>query len=589
MKKYLLLLFLTIICVTTAYSQEDYLRKGNQCYTAGKYSDAIDNYAATLALMKNKGVKESSMEYSAVQKKVLHAKQCIELWTAADNSYKRAQTVNDYKSCKSLYQKVLSYNKSDYSAAKKIQECDEQIEQINNRERDDNLWREVTRINTKNSYQNYLANFPKGIHAKDADKNIKTMDEEDLWRKTMQSGTEDAYNEYLNSSKLKLYISQAEQELGKIKDNQLWNAISGSTNIQDFYIYLNNSKNLYKQHQDEANAKVYTLLAQEASESGNIDQVVENLDKAIALGVKLDDQTFDTYQAAKEQQDYNNLKKEPNLINTGNFVKSYPNSRFYGEVSDMYGKLLSDSFTTKSTLSDFDNALSYAQGKSAREYINNKISYIKKQQKQYASDLRQRQMGYSSWWDGRVKLGLGIEYEVMESDVISPLLNLNFGRHTDLFNASIGVQYSYLTDWDLNFASDQSSDLIWVSDPTFKMQQLNFPLLLKFNLFGNSNTKFFVSFGASFNCNLSAKYCFTNDDMESVEVDNDKFINKTNISGIAQLGIGGKYCDFSIYYKHHITSPLNKDYINTSGETFLTDKLDEKGRIGVSLKFYIPL
>lgn len=166
------ILIYLIIVPFYSFSQ-DYASKGNELYNNGKYSDAIKQYEAAIALLKSKDISESDRTFSELQRQLVRAKKCVPLMYDAEILYMNAKKIDDYNKAIKAYQQILTINANDNYSIKQIDKCAIKIKQLNAKKIDDDAWIKASQGNpTKKQYEEYLAKYPNGIHAEEAKKGI---------------------------------------------------------------------------------------------------------------------------------------------------------------------------------------------------------------------------------------------------------------------------------------------------------------------------------------------------------------------------------------------------------------------------------
>lgn len=375
--------FCVLLTITLCVWGQDYLSRGKSYYANGNYSDAISQFEAQLAYLDSRNVSKNADEYIAVEKLLARAKNCLPLSRKAKNAFNDAEkngTEEAYNTAIDAYDKLLKQNPSDrnakamktksqnaiaalayekeaskaweqvdlgeissieafiakYSDSKHVAEAKQQIVDIN----DNMAWGNAS---TKEDYQKYLVEFPKGLHKDEAQKYVQHWDETLLWRNYSQKNTITSYNEYLSKYPNGLFVADAKKGIDGIKDDEAWNQALASNTVGAYSLY--SIKFPTGKHKDEAKAKKAEI---------------ENLQK-------------------KEREAANAFAKAPSLNALRNFESTYPNSEFKPNVYDAYALFLCDRININSCKkADFKEAMSYAQTQATKNKINAKEQEWKK-------------------------------------------------------------------------------------------------------------------------------------------------------------------------------------------------------------------
>lgn len=124
-----------------------------------------------------------------------------------------------------------------------------------------------------------------------------------------------------------------EDVANRIADLPLWLAAKGTNTIDAYNKYL--AESTHKIYKDDADNAISEITVKKA------------FDVAVAAN---------TIKAFEQ------------------FRNQYPNSKYDKEASNKIARLLADKFTSKSTYTDKNNALAYAQNEMTRDYVNNKFN-----------------------------------------------------------------------------------------------------------------------------------------------------------------------------------------------------------------------
>lgn len=559
-----------VVCCCYAISiaqTNTYVREGNQAFRSGQYQVAIHKYKAGLTLMENRRVSENSSEYLSVQKELARAERGLSLVNTAESAFKMG-TENGYLRAKNTYRQVLALNNNDARARQRILDCDKHVNIIVQSRKDQLLWKETLLSNTRASYIEYLAQYAGGLFADQARNAVEKIDDNQLWAEVSSQGTQAAFERYLQDSKLGIHSTAAKHELDVIKDRQLWDNVASSQHIQDFRGYLEDSSNSIKHYRDSAEANIFLLTAIHHAQQNETRKAVEYFERASNI-MKLNDEAKKLYIQAKEQEDYKMLKRSPSLTNVTEFLNAYPNSPQRTEISDLYSRLASETFTIDTREEEYKRVLAYATEK-------NTINVV---ERQYAAVARLRRVrDRKLWWRDRLQLGIGGDVELSEYTLgYSPKLHFKLGRYNDRINFSLGAHYINSRQNDLE-TFESTGDGI-------RITQLAFPALLRTNILSG---RMFISGGASYNINLAASY----ESASAIDIYRDrKLVNAYSTTAYGQIGTGWRSGELSIYYKGDISPFYNRSYIFSQvyADSEVHNQISERWRIGVSLILYLML
>lgn len=161
----------------------------------------------------------------------------------------------DTKQSYGKYLSVFPSGKYSYTAKRKISEIEEKEEKaVEITKRDNDAWHNACLIRTIESYTKYLHDFPSGIHAMDAKAKIEAI----YWNNAKDGDTIELYQSYLkhypygtHAISAKNRINHLEEELG------FWNYAVKENTISTYNRYLE----IYPKdkHNDEANRRIKFL------------------------------------------------------------------------------------------------------------------------------------------------------------------------------------------------------------------------------------------------------------------------------------------------------------------------------------------
>lgn len=570
MKKLFILLLLGMIFTPLLVSAQNYKEKGDKAYNSGNYSNAINQYNAALAYLKSQKIAETDRAYSEIAKQLLRAEKCVPLMEKAESLFRNAQTIEDYTNAQEAYKEILAINAKDSYSKNKINQCNHNITQISLQKADNDLWAIISSGDIdKTILQQYLTEFPNGLHAKEAQEALNEIADKELWVATQKINTKEAYENYLANESMSMYRSNAEMAIYKLEDDAIWADVLRIDTEDAYNKYIADTSNPAKSHQKEASAKLSVIKTKKIIESmssiekskedaQNIVETLEMAAETITLS-KEDEKLLNYY---KSISDYEDFYTHPSIAKGLTYLNTYPNSEYTNLVSDKLSELYANNLTVKSTENDRQIARSYARSELAQKYVDNKIKNIQK-----SSKIIQRRTA----WSDRAQLGIGVDAEMMNTLAIGPKIEFKLGAADNVFNFSIGAKALWWKpEW---LYGEEDSYITFTQIPLYAAAKLN---LFK----TGAKSRFYVGGEFAYNFNLNAKI---------IDIEDSMLINKSNKSVSARLGFCWKHGDFSIYYRHDLSPIYNCPYIidHYSGSDSINNALDENFRIGISYTCYI--
>jgi formylglycine-generating enzyme required for sulfatase activity len=116
---------------------------------------------------------------------------------------------------------------------------------------EEQYWQEVSSRNSITSYQQYLAEYPRGRYAGEANTRINAIKAEELrrqkevelgrWNDARRANTKDSYNDYITSYPNGEYIAQARQiikDLEIAEEKRVWNETESLKTIAAYEVFL---------------------------------------------------------------------------------------------------------------------------------------------------------------------------------------------------------------------------------------------------------------------------------------------------------------------------------------------------------------
>ena len=310
-----------------------------------------------------------------------------------------------------------------------VNEANERIEEYNQ-------WIEAEKINTIQSYNDYIVKYPNSNYINNAKYQIALLEDDANWETAKRINTLSSYRSYLNGNGLKRYEVEAKKGIRTIeinKDNARWEKIKESSTVSDFTSYL--SSNGYKGHIKEATDKKHLLTARQTTLT--LESALQILSDYNSIEAKqiLDKDDENKLNKAEEMVAYSWIKEKRNIIDAKKFLDDYPQSEFYNEISDILAIKLADGFREDVTKEQYNQALRYAVSKDGKQYVT--------------SHYRDNRRVYSK--KNGTPLSFGLELMYMESDVsrnredgysfLGGGASLTYGKSDSWFNYEMACLY----------------------------------------------------------------------------------------------------------------------------------------------------
>ncbi|WP_221412365.1 hypothetical protein [Dysgonomonas sp. 520] len=392
--KFICFLLLLVSIGVNAQSDE-YVSEGNNAYATGRYSVATKKYRAALVIMDKENVGKGAAKRLNVEKKIYKSEEAEKLYNRAEAKFKIGSETG-YKEAQSLFKKLVSQNKTDVIAQRRIRDCSDKLEGISvrrekeqeARKAENEMWEKVLSQKSKEAYENYLAQYPEGIYVKTAKQEVDSIDEEALWQRTISDDSLEQYIAYLSSSKLQKYKMQADQIICRKRDDIYWKKISESGDMKAVQEYTTSvSETDCKQYIGEGilmirqvRYKKYYDLSKLHYEKKNYKSAIAQYDEIKKYVPLLKDAEV-IYKDCQAEIKYDKIKKSKNEKDWLSFVEQYPESRHYAEMADKLALTYADRLNKSSTQSDYDRIMNLATDSKVKKKVEEKIAKNKKKKK----------------------------------------------------------------------------------------------------------------------------------------------------------------------------------------------------------------
>ncbi|MDX2285871.1 MAG: SUMF1/EgtB/PvdO family nonheme iron enzyme [Bacteroidia bacterium] len=155
------------------------------------------------------------------------------------------------------------------------------ISAANSRQREDQLWADAKRQRTIAAYERYLARYPRGRYAAEANRRIAELREDHLWAEAQQQGTIAAYERYIERYPAGRYASEASRRIAELREDELWAEAQRQRTIAAYERYL--ARYPRGRYAAEANRRIAELredeLWAEAQQQGTIAAYEQYIDR----------------------------------------------------------------------------------------------------------------------------------------------------------------------------------------------------------------------------------------------------------------------------------------------------------------------
>ena len=591
--KFITVVLSFFLCLTVVKAQD----AGTVGFKRGQYSEAAQLYD-TAASVEVDAEKKSS--YYAAAKK---SRTCAALLKEIQLLYSDAQeldTEEAYNNVKVKCESLLKYNSKDQIAQKILQECDIRLAALEDARLENEMWEQAKRENGRQLYEAYLSYYPSGAHVAEAKDALSVIDENELWAKACRAGTAEAYKQYLDSTKVGTYKSAAKENIGKIIDQEKWSKALTEKTEDSFKGYIEDTENNYKSHLKEARAhlSVAEAMTYAALPEKDPAMVVRKLEEAKGV-IQLDSYATSVYLSNLEEMKYQDYVTTPSILKGKDFLKEFPSSKFYDNVSESIAEqymllgvyssresfalaksyarsselkrkiaekegeakkyrdaqLKSKQESTKSTSSSASSASKSSYNTSASAGTYSKSSSASSHSANAASQsLYTSSSAASSTKTGknRVWFTFGLDYEGLETYRSAlPKVGLNFGAPSDFFNFYLGAKYQSVS---MNLF--ESSELEY---PRLYAEAVPVYVGMKFGIvkFGSVGGLYIAAEGAySFPLDTYISYSNTPSDMDYLN----EYVCEHYWDLSGKVGISVGWFELGFYYKY-LMSPMFMDDI----------------------------
>lgn len=465
----------------------------------------------------------------------------------------RMEKKNYEKTCQK--NTLAAYNEylSMYPKGKYVQDVRKRVAKIE-RKNEQELYDYAAKVETAQAYEAYLKKYPSGRFAQEARGRLEDME---LWKKVKSVNTIAAYRNYLSTSKNKSFAQLANDAITDLESKDAWNTIKQSSSksvIENFIQKYPKSSCL-----PEANKRLNELTAIELYGQGDLQRAYDKFEAAGGR-YSIEYSNRSKYDECLEYVEYkklNSYTKESDLLA---FLKNYPSSKYYDQVSNMVAIAKAKNFSMYASSYTFNEAMFYAKDKTTKSTVQSYIDNTKKSYSQYKRQQRHIRVMANG---GYVKFGLeimdfGISTKGWASDsedLMTIYYNIGasvkFGNYKSPIQFEVGIKpgivaakYSYYeydsSGYDYEYSYETSETKTFFHMPVYAK--------LKLNICDAGRSKFYIAGLGTYNA-----------------VRDKLFENEYSVGGGA--GFAWKKWDwFVLYYKQDLENEHHFDdkFIGTS-------------------------
>lgn len=418
-----------------------------------------------------------------------HAKKLKEEEEARYNSADESRDLD-------LYNRFLSdYPKSSHAA------------EIRSQAAEVTLWREAAAKGTISGFENYISSSK--LHwyddyAKNAIVELKKKAEKAEWQKVAQINTIDAYQQYINQYPSSGYKAEAENAIRGLQAKAEWEALRNSYNIEGLEAYI--SKYPDADEVKDAKEQLHILKAEKYFDEGNINAAYNEYSHVSPSSLSYSNKK--TFEAVKEAYRFARLSDSSPETQLFSFKNDYPNSKYSTQVNNMIARSKASNLDAFSSVSDYNEALSYAGDEDTRFFVNRHIARSKEMYKEYRKEekrrIRKLNGGYFNVGFEFLDANVGVSSFDRLTYCYNVGLMLRVGNFNDWVQFAIGVKpgviYHHIDDeYDYDYENDYNYEKYSYYDDSDSDSSFNagfhLPVVaqLKLNLFkSSSNSRCFV-------------------------------------------------------------------------------------------------
>ena len=448
---------------------------------------------------------------------------------------------------------LAAYNEylSMYPKGKYVQDVKKRVVEIE-RKNEQDLYEYAAKLETAQAYEAYLKKYPNGRFAQEARGRMEDME---LWKKAKSVNTIAAYRYYLSTSRNKSFANLANDAIVDLESIDEWNKICHSSSketIESFILKYPKSSRI-----SIATKKHDEFLAVELYEQGNLQRAYEKFESAGGRYV-IESHNRSKYDECAEYVDFKNLNSYSNETDLIAFLRKYPSSRYYNQVSNMVAVSKAKSLSTFSGIYQFDDAMSYAKDETTKHTVKTYIQQAKEQRRSYERNIkaveRQRKaIERRTWWKNNFQIGIDADYGTnMDSDPGADMfysvgLVGRFGDCQKDWNFVTGIKYRWLRVMPEYGSYYNKGGIEW----QMFGGAVCIPISVRYNIAE-------VFYNSRVYIGIGGEYGFIS------EKNIQDALNDYYISIFPQFGITSRHFEVSSYIKNYIASPFKDNPLNNS-------------------------
>ncbi len=402
-------------------------------------------------------------------------------------------------------------------------------------------YEEACQIGTLTALENYAKLYPNSKYIKEINNRISDFS---LWTSAKSKNTLTSYSQYLEQSKYKTFEKEARYAIAELESQEMWNSIKFSKDKNALKNFISKYPN--SSCKNKVQNRICELEAEEFYKNGDLLNALSKFDEAGGkYSINIANKT--AYDKCKEYQDYQNVVSEADCEA---FLKRYPNSTYYNEISNKLAISKASSMSIFSTEYTFNEVLAYAKDETTRNTVKRYIEIKKDSYKKYKRRERKNRIMANG---GYVQFGLEFGDFGLNTFLSDRYLNIfyyNVGVSVKIGNNRSPVQFEvglkpgiFAYDFYDRYASGGE-----FADATYKFHMPIYTKL-KLNVCSvGSKCKLYTAGIATYNA-IKVKY-----------VEND-------FSAGGGIGFAWKKWDwFTIYYKQDVSDKysLGNKFLGTS-------------------------
>lgn len=459
----------------------------------------------------------------------------------------------DYEAAVSKLERVLSFDSNNAEARDLLNQCNQKLEQQRlARERtEQDAFNKAKQTGTKSALSQFLSQYPNSKYASQA---RGVIDDYDLWSTAVRLNTLESYNNYLRQSTSKSFEEEARAKIANIEAENEWQRIRNSNSLTELQSFV--SKYPQSNHATAVTRRIHELKGEQYFNAGNLGYAYTEFCQAGGRSsLSYDNQQ--RFDRASDYNDYTRLNKydESAMLS---FLTMHPTSAYRNEVSNTIARLRANKLTAYSGEYSYNQALTYACDNKTRQYVQNKINESKRSYSQIKKAERSARIKANGGY-----VGIGIDIFDLDLNVLSSesgrsfnalhynmALALRIGNFKTPVYLEVGVKPGlsvFKKNTDDSYYDYENDYYYLDKDNVLNRYAFHMPVFakLKINLFKAwGNTKFYIDGIGYYNAIREEKY-------------------EPEFSVGGGIGVAGRHWDWQmLYYRQDI----DKDKVFTKND-----------------------